>query len=218
MRIDESKARFDHRSSLRKLVCRAAPALLMVATLGMAALAGGCSGFVAGQNTQPSLSQTYNISGTITPITGGSGATVTLSGTATATATADSSGNFSFTGLANGSYAVTPSHAGYAFSPTSQNATINGANVTGVNFTAAAQQAHSVALTWNASTCAVAGYNVYRSTVSGSQYAKVNSSLVSGLTYTDTTVASGLYYYVTTAVDASGNESAPSNEASANVP
>jgi hypothetical protein len=78
---------------------------------------------------------------------------------------------------------------------------------------------HSVALSWNASTSPVSGYNVYRSTVSGSQYTKVNSSLVSGLAYTDTTVVSGItYYYVTTAVDSSGSESAYSNEVSAPVP
>ena len=65
----------------------------------------------------------------------------------------------------------------------------------------------------------MAGYNVYRSTVSSTQYAKVNSSLVGSLAYTDTTVLSGtIYYYVTTAVDASGNESVHSNEVSANIP
>jgi fibronectin type 3 domain-containing protein len=98
------------------------------------------------------------------------------------------------------------------------NVTINAADVPGVNFTATVQQAHSVALSWIASTSTVAGYNVYRSTVSGTQYAKLNSSLV-GLAYTDTTVLGGtIYYYVTTAVDASGNESAHSNEVSANIP
>ncbi|MBZ5539483.1 MAG: choice-of-anchor D domain-containing protein [Acidobacteriia bacterium] len=79
--------------------------------------------------------------------------------------------------------------------------------------------AHSVALTWNASSSTISGYNVYRSTVSGSSYAKVSSTLVTGLTYTDGTVQSALtYYYVTTAVDASGNESAYSNEAQAVIP
>jgi fibronectin type 3 domain-containing protein len=108
---------------------------------------------------------------------------------------------------------------GYSFTPVNQNLTINGANVSGINFTATAQQAHSVALAWLASTSVVVGYNVYRSTVSGAQFAKVNSSLVSGLAYTDTTVQSGvIYYYVTTAVDSGGNESAYSNQASANVP
>ena len=105
------------------------------------------------------------------------------------------------------------------FSPPSMNVTINAGNVPGVNFTATVQSAHSVALSWIASTSTVAGYNVYRSTVSGTQYAKVNSSLVVGsLAYTDTTVLGGtVYYYVTTAVDASGNESVHSNEVSANL-
>jgi hypothetical protein len=78
---------------------------------------------------------------------------------------------------------------------------------------------HSVALTWNASTSTVAGYNVYRSTVSGGPYAKINSSLVAALNYTDSTVQSGTtYYYVTTAVDSSGSESVFSNEVSAIIP
>ena len=78
---------------------------------------------------------------------------------------------------------------------------------------------HSVALTWNASTSTVSGYNVYRSTVSGSGYTKINSSLVALLTYTDSTVQSGTtYFYVTTAVDSSGNESVHSNEVSAAIP
>jgi len=60
---------------------------------------------------------------------------------------------------------------------------------------------------------------VYRSTVSGSSYVKVNTSLDSGLGFTDTTVQSGTtYYYVTTAVDASNNESAFSNEVPAVIP
>jgi len=82
--------------------------------------------------------QTFSVSGTLSPTAGGSGASVTLSGPSTATTTASSSGTYSFTGLVNGRYAVTPSNAGYSFSPTSQAVTINGANVTGVNFTATA--------------------------------------------------------------------------------
>jgi len=78
---------------------------------------------------------------------------------------------------------------------------------------------HSVALTWNASTSTVSGYNVYRSTVSGTGYTKINSSLVAVLNYTDATVLSGTtYYYVTTAVDSSGSESAYSNQVTAPVP
>jgi len=78
---------------------------------------------------------------------------------------------------------------------------------------------HSAALTWNPSTSSVSGYNVYRSTVSGGSYTKVNSSLVAVLNYTDVNVQSGTtYYYVMTAVDASGNESGYSNQITATIP
>lgn len=75
---------------------------------------------------------------------------------------------------------------------------------------------HSVALTWTASTSTVSGYKVYRSTTNGSGYTTINAGLVAGLTYDDTTVQNGTtYYYVVTAVDASGNESTDSNQATA---
>ena len=77
--------------------------------------------------------QTWKITGSVTSI--GSGATVALSGASTGTTTADASGNFSFTGLANGAYTVTPTKAGVVFTPTSQNVTINNADQT-ANFTA----------------------------------------------------------------------------------
>ncbi|HET6930587.1 MAG TPA: choice-of-anchor D domain-containing protein [Candidatus Acidoferrum sp.] len=78
---------------------------------------------------------------------------------------------------------------------------------------------HSVSLSWTASTSTVNGYNVYRSLTSGTGYTKLNGGLVSAVTYTDSTVANGTtYYYVTTAVDASGNESTNSNEAVAAIP
>ncbi|HET7206524.1 MAG TPA: hypothetical protein VFI95_08085, partial [Terriglobales bacterium] len=70
---------------------------------GLCAFSWGCSGFVSGTNSQPPPPppQTYTISGTISPTTGGSGATVTLSGAGSATVTANSSGAYTFTGLAN---------------------------------------------------------------------------------------------------------------------
>jgi len=78
---------------------------------------------------------------------------------------------------------------------------------------------HSVALNWGASSTSVAGYNVYRSTVSGSSYAKMNGSVLGGVSYADSSVQSGqTYYYVATAVDSSGIESVYSNEVSAIVP
>lgn len=163
--------------------------------------------------------QTFSISGTISPTTGGSGASVTLSGAANAVTTANSSGAYTFTGLANGVYTVTPTNTGFTFTPVNQSVTVNGANVGAVNFTAAAQQAHSATLSWTASTSAVSGYRVYRGTTTGGPYTLISSSLITLLTYTDSSVQSGAtYFYVTTAVDASGNESVPSNEVKAAIP
>ena len=62
----------------------------------------------------------------------------------------------------------------------------------------------------------VAGYNVYRSTTTGGTYAKINTSLITGNTYSDTGLTGGVtYYYVISAVDTSVNESSTSSEASA---
>jgi hypothetical protein len=175
---------------------------------------------VTGVNfTATAAPTTFTISGTITPSSGGSGATVTLSGAAAATTTTNASGAYSFTGLANGGYTVTPSNSGFKFTPASINVTISGANKTGVNFTATASTPPSVKLSWNASTSTVSGYNVYRSTTSGSGYTKLNSSPMAATTYTDTTVQSGnTYYYVTTSVNSAGEESADSNQATAVIP
>lgn len=79
---------------------------------------------------------------------------------------------------------------------------------------------HSVTLTWNASTSSgVTGYNLYRDQKSGGPYSKLNASLISGLTYKDTTVAKcTTYYYVATAVNSSNAESSYSKEVKAVIP
>ncbi len=60
----------------------------------------------------------------------------------------------------------------------------------------------------------LAGYNVYRRDADGS-FTRLNTAPLTGPAYTDATVAPGTRYtYRVTAVDASGNESAPSTEAS----
>jgi hypothetical protein len=62
----------------------------------------------------------------------------------------------------------------------------------------------------------LSGYNVYRSTNSGSGYVKLNVSLLSSSNYTDDTVVNGtMYYYIVTAVDTMDNESNNSVEACA---
>jgi fibronectin type 3 domain-containing protein len=79
---------------------------------------------------------------------------------------------------------------------------------------------HSVSLSWTASTSQnVIGYNIYRGVQSGGPYSKINSVLNASTVYTDTTVVDGqTYYYVTTAVDSSNQESAYSNQAQAVIP
>ena len=78
----------------------------------------------------------YSISGNINNgSTGINGVTVNLTGTSSAIATTGSSGNYSFTGLANGSYTLAPSHANGTFIPESTAVVINSAYVTGQNFT-----------------------------------------------------------------------------------
>jgi len=78
----------------------------------------------------------YSISGTISPVSVGSGATLTLSGPISASITSDASGNYTFNNLTNGTYTVTPSKTGQTFSPPSQTISVNGAAVSGVNFAA----------------------------------------------------------------------------------
>jgi hypothetical protein len=59
-------------------------------------------------------------------------------------------------------------------------------------------------------------YNLYRSYLSGGGWVKVNGAALTGITYTDTAVENArTYYYVVTALDAAGNESGYSNQASA---
>ena len=76
-----------------------------------------------------------------------------------------------------------------------------------------------VDLSWSASTSGdVAGYNVYRGP-NGTTWSKINSSLVGPTLYSDSTVASGTkYYYATTAVNTSGDESSKSTPIEVTVP
>jgi hypothetical protein len=180
------------------------------------ALLCGCAGVVSPSSGS---SGTFLLSGTISPQSVGNGTIVTLSGPVSASTTGNSSGNYNFSGLANGTYVVTPSRSGYIFSPSVQSVSIDGSDVSGNDFTAFQQSTHSVQLSWQASTSIVVGYNIYRSTTDGDPYARINATLVTPLKYTDSAVSgSTTYYYVTTAVDPAGVESEYSNQASAKIP
>ena len=90
--------------------------------------------------------QTWSIQGSISPPSFGTGATVTLTqgSTTIAATTVDSNGNYSLNGMVNGTYSVTPTKSGYACTPLSQSVTVNGAPVTGINFTASAPPTYSI--------------------------------------------------------------------------
>ena len=85
--------------------------------------------------------------------------------------------------------------------------------------TPATPSGHIVDLRWNPSSSSVIGYNIYRGTQPGGPYARISASPAAGTVYTDNNVQAGaLYFYVVTAVDASAQESAFSNESSAQIP
>jgi hypothetical protein len=81
--------------------------------------------------------------------------------------------------------------------------------------------AHEVDLSWNAPVSSpdpVAGYNIYRSTGSGS-FMLVNSSPDTAVVYVDNAVVSGTSYrYQVTSVDNGGVESVPSNQIMVTIP
>ena len=74
-------------------------------------------------------------------------------------------------------------------------------------------------LTWNENKEQdLAGYYVYRSTRSGRDYERLTATLLMRTTYSDLTVKSGsTYFYMISAVDKAGNESAGSTEKKAYI-
>jgi len=89
----------------------------------------------AGGATVTITAPTYSISGTITlNNVAQSGVIVALTGAATGAAITDASGNYSFAGLQNGSYTVTPWPGSYNYPGSALSVTINNANATGKNF------------------------------------------------------------------------------------
>ena len=93
---------------------------------------------LGGVSIKPLNVSGHSLGGQVTPAANGTGATLTLSGPSSAATSADVNGNYSFAGLLNGAYTVTPSKMGFTFSPISQDVTVSSANVSGINFTATA--------------------------------------------------------------------------------
>ncbi len=145
--------------------------------LGVGSSSSCFGGLSAVQSATPTAGSTYSITGTVSGATA-SGVTMSLTGAATASTTTDASGNYTFSGLANGSYTVTPSKSGYTFSPASIAVTISGANQTGKNFTATAVPTYSIS-----------------GTVSGDIASGVTMGLTGAATATTTTAADGTYTF-----------------------
>jgi hypothetical protein len=138
----------------------------------------------------------------------------------------DGSGNapFSFSAVDPGAgnvFTTTATDAGGTTSEFSACAIVSGPSVSlapPTNVTATVSSL-SVILNWTASTSSgVVGYNVYRATISGGPYTKINPSLVANTTFTDTVQAAQTYYYVVTALGPGNVESANSNEVTAVIP
>jgi hypothetical protein len=93
----------------------------------------GVNGYAAGNFTVTGTvtlpTATFSISGSA----GTPGATVTAGAQG---GTSDASNNYTISGLANGTYTVTPVKSGCTFSPVTLSVTVTGANITGQNFTA----------------------------------------------------------------------------------
>lgn len=129
---------------------------------------------------------TYTVSGTIATSTGTGISGVTVSASAStgspASATTSTSGTYTLTGLANSSYTLTPSRSGYTFSPATRTVTVNGANVSGQNFTGTVSSAtqlllnqgfESGATSWTASHTGIITNSTLRTARSGSWYARL---------------------------------------------
>src|SRR5215469_13459900 len=166
-----------------------------------ASLVNNCTTAITVNSVQ--VSGPYSTSGFQTPFSVAAGQTQNYTAVFAPTAAGAATGSVAFTTSANTGQALSVSLSGTGVG--------NTGGGTGVS--------HSVSLTWSGSGSGVAGYNVYRSTVSGGPYSKINSSLDSQTSYTDGSVSSGTtYYYAVTAVGTNGMESADSNQVTAAVP
>lgn len=158
-------------------------ALTALAALVSVTAAAGCSGRTAGATTTP---QTYRISGVVFGAIA-AGVTVTLTGASSASTTTSGTGDYAFDGLADGTYTVAPSMGGFTFSPVSQVVVVNGAPVTGQNFTATAVgTTYTIAGT-------VSGTTVQGITVTLSGTASGTTATAADGTYSFTGIADGTY-------------------------
>ncbi|HJV35704.1 carboxypeptidase regulatory-like domain-containing protein [Geomonas sp.] len=146
--------------------------------------------------TPAAAPNTYSIYGKVTLNGSGlSGVLITLAnGSASSTALTDLNGNYSFTGVANGSYTLSASAAGYyLFTPTSRSLTVSGMNVTGQDFLTTLSAAISGGVTYPDGT--VIGGITYPgggTVLGGVLYP--TGSVIGGITYPNGVVIGGVSY------------------------
>ncbi len=162
-------------------------------TMSATLTASGASVLVSSATT---TSSEFTVSGASFPLTIASGKSAAVTVKFSPNSSGTASGKLSFTSSAS-----------------------NAPTVVSLTGTGIATATHEAALAWKSSSSTVSGYNVYRGTHTGGPYSKVNSSLNSGTSYSDTSVQAGqTYYYVVTGVNSSGQESSYSNQAVAAIP
>jgi protocatechuate 3,4-dioxygenase beta subunit len=119
-----------------------------------------------------------SIAGRVTDGSGNPIAGVTISDGAGHTATSDASGNYTLSGLAAGTYTLTPSKSGYTFSPASRTVSVP-PSATGQNFTATV----------------VVTYSISGRVTDGSSNPVSGVTLSDGVGHTVTTDTSGNYLF-----------------------
>ena len=107
---------------------------LLIMLFGLSVLIAACGDSGRGAGLLPA---TYSISGKVSGDIRQS-VNIAVSGAVSANVPTDANGNYSVSGLPNGSYTVTPSKSGYAFTQASRSVAINGDDSSGNDFTTAA--------------------------------------------------------------------------------
>jgi hypothetical protein len=173
--------------------------------------------FTATQGAANPAAQTVNVtnpgSGTLTWTASDNASWLTLNTTSgtTTTETDPITVSVNTSGLSAGTYnaTITISASGATNTP----------RTVPVTLTVSAPTTSSATLTWNANTESdLAGYKVYRATASGAYGAPIATLQANVTSYIATGLQAGTtYFFVVTAYDTTGNESAYSNEVSKSV-
>jgi hypothetical protein len=130
---------FSNSLKTRRVIIMRTIKFLLAILFSLAVVACGGGGYGGGSMGGGNGGGIYMISGTVSGgATDHSGVMISLAGgTPKAPITTVAGGSYSFTGLANGNYMVTPSRTGYGFAPSSASVTVSLNNPANINFTEA---------------------------------------------------------------------------------